>query len=170
MLKLIAAVVALFLFGLVLATVADAEEHDPCGPPRPSPLCQGFPAVRRPGFQYAELVGGDHGCGVFVHRKTEWRPRRELHVSCTIHAGASSEGALFRYEFPVRGLARKFGAVIEDRTHGAYGDIPYVRVWREGRFGYVHVPGPSPARPNGVYVHIEHVYWNVFRGVREDRL
>jgi hypothetical protein len=124
----------------------------------------------RPGFQYAELVGGKHGCGVFVHEKAEWRPFRELHVACTLKAEAKPEGVLIRYEYPGKGSPRKFGAVIEDRTHGEYGDIPFVRAWLEDGYGYVRVPGPTPEHPNGCYVHVEHVYWNMFRGVREDHL
>lgn len=131
-----------------------------------APLPDGV--VRRPGFQYASYT--NDGCSIFTHPKTSWRPRRELHVACTVRAGAGPDGVTLKYVFPRRGQPEHFGVVIEDRTHGQYGDIPFITAWRERRRGYVHIPGPIPEHPNGIYVHVEHVYWDLFDGVKEDRL
>lgn len=128
------------------------------------------PKYVRAGYELNAATNDD--CGWFIHPPASWRSFREMHTSCTLHAGAGPNGILLQYEYPGVGTPKKFGAVVEDETHGKYGDIPFLQIWREGRYGYIWIPGPRDdeiGRPNGIYVHVEHVFWNVFKGIRENK-
>ena len=106
----------------------------------------------------------EDGCWIHVHRKTRIRTDAELHVQCTINTGGYlGSGALIRYRYPERGQPTTFGAWIEEDGHGWEGDLPYLRAWQDPerpKIGYVWVPGPHEARPNGTYIHVVKVVWN----------
>jgi hypothetical protein len=143
---------------LALVSVAAPMTANALDPVTTGPAPAG--AITRPGFQYESAPNPD-SCKVYIHPPTEWRPRRELHISCTIKSGSEGPGVTIRYRYPKPGRARAFGAVIEDESHGGVGDGDYVtaHLSANGRWGFLHVPGPHEYSERGSYVHIEKQWW-----------